>query len=298
MLIHGLQKRSYRPPDKKRFYKFGILVRYPFHDTQKMPEEPLISIRNLQTHYGSRQILKNINLDIYRGETMVILGRSGCGKSTLLRHIVGLAKPSSGEILIKGNDIAKMSEDEMTPVLRKIGMLFQGAALFNSMTVGDNVAMPLREHTKLEPSTVKIMMRMKLEQVGLGGFEDFMPAQLSGGMKKRAGLARAMAMDPEILFCDEPSAGLDPVVAVGIDQLINKLNQALKMTIVVVTHELPSVIEIADRIAMLHNGAVEAIGSWDELRANPNPIVQQFLNREADEEKIDREKYLKSLVEG
>jgi phospholipid/cholesterol/gamma-HCH transport system ATP-binding protein len=263
-----------------------------------MPDDPLISIRNLQTHYGSRQILKNINLDIYRGETMVILGRSGCGKSTLLRHIVGLAKPSSGEIIIKGQDITNLSEDEMAPVLRKIGMLFQGAALFNSMTVGENVAMPLREHTKLEPSTVKIMMRMKLEQVGLGGFEDFMPAQLSGGMKKRAGLARAIAMDPEILFCDEPSAGLDPVVAVGIDQLINKLNQALKMTIVVVTHELPSVIEIADRIAMLHNGAVEAIGSWDELRANPNPIVQQFLNREADEEKIDREKYLKSLVEG
>jgi phospholipid/cholesterol/gamma-HCH transport system ATP-binding protein len=263
-----------------------------------MNDDPIISIRNLQTHYGLRQILKNINLDIYRGETMVILGRSGCGKSTLLRHIVGLAKPSSGEIFIKGKDIAKMDEDEMGPVLRKIGMLFQGAALFNSMTVGDNVAMPLREHTQLEPSTIKIMTRMKLEQVGLGGFEDFMPAQLSGGMKKRAGLARAMAMDPEILFCDEPSAGLDPVVAVGIDQLINKLNQALKMTIVVVTHELPSVIEIADRIAMLHNGAVEAIGSWDELRANPNPIVQQFLSREADEEKIDREKYLKSLVEG
>jgi len=263
-----------------------------------MPEEPIISIRNLQTHYGSRQILKNINLDIYRGETMVILGRSGCGKSTLLRHIIGLAKPSSGEIIIKGNDIAKMSEEEMMPVLRKIGMLFQSAALFNSMTVGENVAMPLREHTKLEASTVKIMMRMKLESVGLGGFDDFMPAQLSGGMKKRAGLARAIAMDPEILFCDEPSAGLDPVVAVGIDQLIIKLNQALKMTIVVVTHELSSVFLIADRIAMLHDGSVLAIGTPEELRANTDPIVQQFLNREADEESIDREKYLRSLVEG
>jgi len=263
-----------------------------------MNDEPLISIRNLQTHYGTRQILKNINLDIYRGETMVILGRSGCGKSTLLRHVVGLAKPSSGEIIIKGRDIAKLSEEEMTPVLRKVGMLFQGAALFNSMTVGDNVAMPLREHTKLEPSTVKIMMRMKLESVGLGGFEDFMPAQLSGGMKKRAGLARAIAMDPEILFCDEPSAGLDPVVAVGIDQLIIKLNQALKMTIVVVTHELSSVFLIADRIAMLHSGNVLAIGTPEELRANPDPIIQQFLNREADEENIDREQYLRSLVEG
>jgi len=263
-----------------------------------MSNDPIISIRNLQTHYGARQILKNINLDIYRGETMVILGRSGCGKSTLLRHIIGLAKPSSGEIIIKGHDITKLSEEEMMPVLRKIGMLFQGAALFNSMTVGENVAMPLLEHTKLEASTVKIMMRMKLESVGLGGFDDFMPAQLSGGMKKRAGLARAIAMDPEILFCDEPSAGLDPVVAVGIDQLIIKLNQALKMTIVVVTHELSSVFLIADRIAMLHNGSVLAIGTPEELRANTDRIVQQFLNREADEENIDREKYLKSLVEG
>lgn len=263
-----------------------------------MPEHPIISIRNLQTHYGSRQILKDINLDIYRGETMVILGRSGCGKSTLLRHIVGLAKPTSGQIIIKGHDITRLSEEEMAPVLRKIGMLFQGAALFNSMSVGENVALPLREHTKLEPSTIKIMTRMKLDQVGLGGFEDFMPAQLSGGMKKRAGLARSIAMDPEILFCDEPSAGLDPVVAMGIDKLILKLNQAFKMTIVVVTHELASVFEIADRIAMLHNGAVEAIGSPEEVRANPNPIVQQFLNREADAEELDREKYLRSLVEG
>ncbi len=263
-----------------------------------MSDNPIISIRNLQTHYGSRQILKDINLDIYRGETMVILGRSGCGKSTLLRHIVGLAKPTSGQIIIKGHDIVQLSEDEMAPVLRKIGMLFQGAALFNSMSVGENVALPLREHTKLEPTTIKIMTRMKLEQVGLGGFEDFMPAQLSGGMKKRAGLARAIAMDPEILFCDEPSAGLDPVVAMGIDKLIQKLNQAFKMTIVVVTHELASVFEIADRIAMLHNGAVEAIGTPEELRANPNPIVQQFLNREADADELDREKYLRSLVEG
>ncbi len=262
-----------------------------------MNEDPLISIRNLQTHYGSRQILKDINLDIYRGETMVILGRSGCGKSTLLRHIIGLAKPTAGQIIIKGHDIAQLSEDEMTPVLCKVGMLFQGAALFNSMSVGENVALPLREHTQLEPSTIKIMTRMKLDQVGLGGFEDFMPAQLSGGMKKRAGLARAIAMDPEILFCDEPSAGLDPVVAMGIDRLILKLNQAFKMTIVVVTHELASVFEIADRIAMLHNGAVEAIGTPEELRANPNPIVQQFLNREADAEELDREKYLRSLVD-
>jgi phospholipid/cholesterol/gamma-HCH transport system ATP-binding protein len=263
-----------------------------------MSEEPIISIRHLMTHYGSRQILNDINLDIYRGETMVILGRSGCGKSTLLRHIVGLAKPTSGQVIIKGQDITQLGEDEMAPVLRKIGMLFQGAALFNSMTVGNNVALPLREHTKLEPSTIKIMTRMKLDLVGLSGFEDFMPAQLSGGMKKRAGLARAIAMDPEILFCDEPSAGLDPVVAMGIDKLVLKMSQAFKMTIVVVTHELASVFYIADRIAMLHEGSVIALGTPEELRASANPIVQKFLNREADDEQIDREKYLSALVEG
>jgi phospholipid/cholesterol/gamma-HCH transport system ATP-binding protein len=262
-----------------------------------MSEEPIISIRNLFTHYGSRAILRNINLDIYRGETLVILGRSGCGKSTLLRHLVGLAKPTSGQVFIKGHDIARLSEDEMMPVLRKIGMLFQGAALFNSMNVGDNVALPLREHTQLEPSTIKIMTRMKLDLVGLSGFEEFMPAQLSGGMKKRAGLARAIAMDPEILFCDEPSAGLDPVVAMGIDKLILKLSQAFKMTIVVVTHELASVFAIADRIAMLHEGSFVTVGTPEELRASADPVVRQFMNREADGEEIDREKYLSTLVE-
>jgi len=260
-------------------------------------EEPAISIRNLYTYYGARPILKGINLDVQRGETMVILGRSGCGKSTLLRHIIGLQKPTQGEIWIKGQNITQRREDEMMQVLRKVGMLFQGAALFNSMTVGDNVALPLREHTRLEESTIKIMTRIKLDLVGLGGFEDFMPAQLSGGMKKRAGLARAIAMDPEILFCDEPSAGLDPVVAMGIDKLILKLQRAFKMSIVVVTHELASVFTIADRIAMLHEGKVIALGTPEELKASVDPIVQQFLQREADGEEVDREKYFSSLVD-
>jgi len=259
-------------------------------------EEPIISIRNLVTYYGSRPILRGINLEIRRGETMVILGRSGCGKSTLLRHIIGLQKPTEGEIWIKSQNITRRSEDEMGEVLKKVGMLFQGAALFNSMTVGDNVALPLREHTKLEESTINIMTRIKLDLVGLAGFESFMPAQLSGGMKKRAGLARAIAMDPEILFCDEPSAGLDPVVAVGIDKLILKLHRAFKMTIVVVTHELASVFLIADRIAMLHDGKLIALGTPDEIKRSPDPIVQQFLQREADDDEIDREKHLSSLV--
>lgn len=262
-----------------------------------MKKETIIEIRNLETYYGKRQILKGIDLEVYRGETLVILGRSGCGKSTLLRHMVGLAKPTRGTIRIKGQDITRLDEDGMVTILKKVGMLFQGAALFNSMTVGDNVSLPLREHTKLEESTIRIMARIKLDLVGLSGFDNFKPAQLSGGMKKRAGLARAIAMDPEILFCDEPSAGLDPIVAMGIDQLILKLNHAFKMTIVVVTHELASVFTIADRIAMLHEGQVVFCGTVDELQQSTHPIVQQFLKREADDLELDREKYLNSLVE-
>lgn len=260
-------------------------------------KQPIIEIRNLETHYGARQILKGVNLDIYPGETLVILGRSGCGKSTLLRHIVGLSRPSSGTIKIKGEDITQLEEEQLFRILRKIGILFQGAALFNSMTVAENVALPLREHTLLEESTISIMTRIKLELVGLSGFEDFKPAQLSGGMKKRAGLARAIAMDPELLFCDEPSAGLDPIVARGIDDLILKLKKAFKMTIVVVTHELASVFLIADKIAMLHDGQVIEYGTPEDLKQSDNPVVQQFLNREADSEEIDRERYFSSLVQ-
>ena len=261
-----------------------------------MEKEAIIQVRDLVTYYGERQILKGVNLDIYRGEILVILGRSGCGKSTLLRHLIGLMKPTSGQILIKGRDITTMNEDEMREILKKIGMLFQGAALFNSMTVGENVALPLREHTQLEDSTIQIMTRIKLDLVGLSGFENFKPSQLSGGMKKRAGLARALAMDPEILFCDEPSAGLDPVVAMGIDQLILKLKNAFKMTIVVVTHELASVFTIADRIAMLHEGEIIFQGTREAIQNSKHPIVQQFLNREADDVEPDRDKYLHSLV--
>jgi len=258
--------------------------------------EPIIEIHDLVTYYDTRKILDGINLNIYPGETLTVLGRSGCGKSTLLRHIVGLSNPTSGKILIKGNDITKMSEEERLPSLKKIGMLFQSGALFNSMSVGDNVALPLREHTRLEEPTIKIMTRMKLDQVGLSGFEDFMPSQLSGGMKKRAALARAIAMDPDILFCDEPSAGLDPIVAVGIDQLIIKLKKAFKMTIVVVTHELASVFLIADRVALLDQGKIIAIGTPDELKNSSNEKVNQFFNRIPDAEIINKEEYLNALI--
>src|SRR6202051_3901393 len=189
--------------------------------------DTMISVRDLRVNYGDREILHGVNFDVNRGETMVILGGSGSGKSTLLRTLVGLEKPSAGEIWIKGRDIAKTSAAEMDAIRRKVGMSFQGGALIGSMTVGENVALPLKEHTNLEASTIEVMVGIKLEQVGLLKFQHFMPSQLSGGMKKRAALARAMAMDPEILFFDEPSAGLDPIVAAGIDVLILNLKKAL-----------------------------------------------------------------------
>lgn len=260
-----------------------------------MPE-PIIKIRDLHTSYGTLEVLKGITLNIYADETLVILGRSGCGKSTLLRHLIGLQKPTKGEIYIKDIDIVHASEDEREEVMKKIGMLFQSSALFNSMSVGENVALPLVEHTQLETSTINIMTRMKLDLVGLSGFEDFMPAQLSGGMKKRAALARALAMDPDVLFCDEPSAGLDPIVAVGIDHLILKLKKAFKMTIVVVTHELESVFLIADRIALLHEGEVIFLGTKEEMKNSSDPRIRQFLERRPDEEVVDRDKYLSALV--
>lgn len=258
--------------------------------------EPAIIISDLVTYYDSRKILDGVNLEIMPGETMVIIGKSGCGKSTLLRHIIGLEIPSAGKIVIKNVEITSAREEEKNEILKKIGMLFQSGALFNSMTVGDNVALPLREHTRLEESTIRIMMRMKLDSVGLSGFENFMPAQLSGGMKKRAALARAITMDPEFLFCDEPSAGLDPVVAMGIDGLIVKLKKAFRMTIVVVTHELSSIFTIADRIAMLSEGKIIAVGTIEEMKASNEACVRQFLNREPDEERIDPHQYLHTLT--
>src|SRR6202034_4032088 len=255
-----------------------------------------ISVRNLRVKYGEREILHGISFEVPAGETMVILGGSGSGKSTLLRTLVGLEQPSSGEIWIQNKDFASISDDERDELLKKMGMSFQGGALFGSMTVGENVALPLREHTPVDHSTIEIMVRLKLDQVGLSGFENYMPAQLSGGMKKRAAIARALAMDPEILFFDEPSAGLDPIIAAGLDELILKLKKAFRITILVVTHELASAFLIADRMILLDKGYVVANGTPEQLRADSNPRVRQFLDRVPEPEVSAEIDYLQMLT--
>jgi phospholipid/cholesterol/gamma-HCH transport system ATP-binding protein len=226
----------------------------------------------------------------------VILGGSGCGKSTLLKHLIGLLRPTRGSILVNGKDTTALDEEELDEVRKRMGVLFQGAALLNSMTIFDNVALPIREHTKLEESTIQIMVRMKLDLVGLSGFESFYPSQLSGGMKKRAGLARALALDPELLFFDEPSAGLDPVTAAGLDELILKLRNVFKMTIIVVTHELPSVFTIADYVIMLDAGNVIFSGLLDELKMSDNPRIRMFLERRPEKEAYSPEDYFNIIA--
>ena len=268
----------------------------PMTDSVADPGRPVISVVNLRVSYGEREVLHGVSFDVQRGETLVILGGSGSGKSTLLRTLVGLERPSGGEVWIKGVNIAQASDDELDAIRKKLGVSFQGGALFGSMTVGDNVALPLREHTRLEESTISIMVRIKLEQVGLASFEDFMPAQLSGGMKKRAAVARALAMDPEILFFDEPSAGLDPIIAAGIDQLILELKKAYSISMVVVTHELASAFLIADRMLLIDRGNVIAAGTKDELAASQNSRVRQFLDRVPEPQVEDELNYLQMLT--
>jgi phospholipid/cholesterol/gamma-HCH transport system ATP-binding protein len=258
--------------------------------------ENAIEVKGLVTYYGDREILKNISLSIPRGKTTVILGGSGCGKSTLLKHLIRLLKSNRGNILINGKDITLMEEEELNEVRKKMGVLFQGSALLNSITVADNVALPLREHTRLKEPTIQIMVRMKLDLVGLSGFEHLYPSQLSGGMKKRAALARAMALDPEMLFFDEPSAGLDPITAAGIDELILKLKNVFKMTIIVVTHELASVFTIADYVIMLDFGEVIFSGTLEQLKASDHPRIRMFLERRPEKEAYSPEDYFRIIA--
>ncbi|MFH1046582.1 MAG: ABC transporter ATP-binding protein [Candidatus Omnitrophota bacterium] len=238
----------------------------------------IIKVENLIKTFNNRRVLDGINLEIYEGETFVIMGGSGCGKSTLLRHLTGAIIPDSGKIFIKDKDITEASERQMDEIKKRFGMLFQSSALLDSLTVEENVGLPLREHTRLAPDIIKIMVKMKLGLVGLRGFENHTPSELSGGMKKRVGLARAIAMDPDIVFYDEPSAGLDPVVTAVIDKLMIDLSKKLLITSVVVTHDMNSVFRIADRIAMLHKGKIMQIGTRDEIKNSANPIVQQFIS--------------------
>ncbi len=255
-----------------------------------------IEVSDLVTHYGDREILHGIDMEVRQGEIMVIMGGSGSGKTTLLRHLLGLEKATSGSIKLLGRELTSMNEVELYEVSRKLGVAFQGGALFSSMSVGENVMLPLVEHTRLDRETMEIMMRMKLEIVKLAGFEDLMPAELSGGMIKRAAFARAVIMDPAVLFADEPSAGLDPVVSRSLDELIRDLRDALGMTIVVVTHELESAFNIADRITMLDRGNILTIGTTEELKQSDNDRVQHLLNRCFEEEVLDADSYLARLT--
>ena len=257
--------------------------------------EPLIDVVGLEAFYGRRRILHGVDFRVGRGEIRVIMGGSGSGKSTLLRHIIGLQRPVSVKIL--GIDVGRASAQELLLVRRKLGVSFQGGALITSMSVGDNVALPLREHTQLDETTMRIMSRLKLEFVNLGGFHDLMPSQLSGGMIKRAALARAIVMDPELLFFDEPSAGLDPVVSAELDELILRLRDALRMTIVVVTHELESAFRIADRITVLDQGDILTTGTVAEVRASENERIQDLLNRRPRAVDVDVDEYLRRLTE-
>ncbi len=257
---------------------------------------PLIRVENVVAHYDSLEVLHNISFDVPLRAITVIMGVSGCGKSTLLKLLIGLKKPTHGNIYIDGKNLVKMNQKELNTFRKRIGVLFQGGALFNSMTVGENIAVPLRVHTKLSEETIRIMTQLKLEMVGLAGFEDFMPSQLSGGMKKRAGLARALAMDPEILFFDEPSSGLDPITSAGLDNLILKLKSAFGMTIVVVTHELESAFTIADRMIVMDSGEILAQGTPDEVKKSTNERVIQFLNREPEDKYSKNSKFLEGLI--
>ncbi|MCK7593907.1 ABC transporter ATP-binding protein [Pseudomarimonas salicorniae] len=259
--------------------------------------EPIIDVHGLEAYYGRRRILHGIDFQVMPGEIRVIMGGSGSGKSTLLRHLLGLQRPVRGSVKLLGVDIARAPTREVLALRRQLGVSFQGGALFTSMTVGDNVALPLREHTELDENTIRIMSRLKLEVVNLGGFQDLMPSQLSGGMVKRAALARAIVMDPKLLFFDEPSAGLDPVVSAELDELILQLRDAMRMSIVVVTHELESAFKIADSITVLDQGNVLLTGSVDEVKASDNQRIQDLLNRRPREVEVDVDDYLRRLTE-
>jgi phospholipid/cholesterol/gamma-HCH transport system ATP-binding protein len=242
----------------------------------------MIEIHDLHKCFGSKVVLAGLTLTIERGETMVVIGGSGSGKSVLLKHVIGLMKPDQGRVVVDGQEVGGLNETQLTDLRKKFGMLFQGAALFDSLSVWENVGFWLTQHAKLRPREIKDIAREKLALVGLKGVEDLMPAELSGGMKKRVGLARAIAHDPDVMLYDEPTTGLDPIMADVINELIIRLKQQLKMTSIAITHDMTSAYKIADRIAMLYQGQIQEVGTPDEIRASRNPIVRQFITGSAE----------------
>jgi phospholipid/cholesterol/gamma-HCH transport system ATP-binding protein len=244
-----------------------------------MMASPIISIRDLTVSYGDHRVLDGVNLDIERGEVLALLGASGSGKSTMLRHIIGLERPDAGTVLVQGVDINHCSEQELKGIRRSMGVAFQEGGLFSSMSIEQNVELPMRELTTLTDPVIEIMSYIKLASVGLGDARKLLPQELSGGMKKRAAVARATALDPEILVFDEPSAGLDPIVAAELDELILFLKRAFQMTIVIVTHEMTSAFRMADRFAMLYKGSLIAVQDKASFKASQDPRVRQFLDR-------------------
>lgn len=245
-------------------------------------KKPIIQVENLTARFGDRTIFKNVSFTVLKGEILVVLGGSGCGKSTLLKHLIGLYQPYTGKVLIEGIDVNSDDERQLNQLRRKIGVSFQSGALFGSMTIGENIALPLKEYTHLPSSVIEEIVKMKLAMVNLAGFENHLPSELSGGMQKRAGVARAMALDPMVLFFDEPSAGLDPITGVELDIMIKRLRAGMGTTMVVVTHELQSIFTISDRIIMLDKSAQGIIAEGDprKLKDSTDPRVHAFFNRE------------------
>jgi phospholipid/cholesterol/gamma-HCH transport system ATP-binding protein len=247
-----------------------------------MSEDAVIRVRNLHRMFGAQWVLRGVDLEVPRGKTTVIIGRSGIGKSVFLKHIIGLMKPDKGEIWVDGEEITGFSSNEMDRVRRKFGMLFQNAALFDSMTVMENVSFPLQEHTNLSRQEIHEKVRERLRLVGLEGAEEKWPSDLSGGMRKRVGLARAIALDPPIILYDEPTTGLDPILCDTIDRLIVQMQEELDVTSVVISHDIEGSFKMGDRIAMLHNGRIQAAGTPEEIKSSADPAVRQFITGSAE----------------
>ena len=267
-------------------------------EAELMARPKVVEVDHLDFSFGARQVLYDINLDVRAGEIMVIMGGSGSGKTTLLRHLVGLMPPQPGKVKLLDKDMGSLKPNQLLDLKRKIGVAFQFGALFSSMTVAENVKLPLRELTRLEEKTMDIMANMKLEVVNLSGFGALMPAALSGGMVKRASIARAIVMDPKLLFLDEPSSGLDPVVSSALDDLILKLREAMDISVVVVSHDIDSAFKIADRITVLDQGHILATARVEEIRSSTNERVQNLLNRRSVEKEVDPAEYLRRLTGG